>query len=911
MDGRWRRTLAVAMLAMVAGCGLFEDLVDDATDTDAALEVLLAQVALEPGVRVFVTGPVPAGTRMEEQRTVPEVVLTVPEVSGRYYLFYIDDLPYNGLHHPVRYAWVDTTAQVAIEVDAATAPRVIPPGDDATPLRFTVHKEIRRDDVDVIHLAIDDTWVPPSPGAKGLATFATIEAPLGTGGDNEVARFPLQCEDGEICLKRALVTDLGDSDGIFERYKGDEAAEDADGLVPWLDGYGFPTERISQDTGNEHGYVTEAQDLLDRIDAYGQFFAANPPDASCCHEFFFYITGHGDGGGIGLELYDLENEQIGDVHYLDIVSRLAKYPSYVKITVFIEACYSGHAIGHFESLANGRCGLNVITSTTADMPSVFSGLTYDSVTKNFGEADFEDGDGDTVSGDIFDRLIAAITYTDNKWPNRVAMGTPQYFSSPGGTTAWCSLDGNPCVTPPPNPYCGDGTVTNPPEDCDPPGLTGGCPSGETCSSTCKCGVEYDGCEGIECGIGPTGEECGECPSGWTCVANTCHKNCSTTNCSQGCCTATTCEPGTAQDACGTGGADCMACGAEQTCTNKQCVDIPPCGPDTCPNGCCDASGACVEGTADGACGDGGAACADCTANQEHCYYQACGDCADVCPDGCCAGGACHVPPAQVDEQCGVGGIECVDCTASGLDCSPEGSCVCEYGSHCDGCCTEDATACLPGTADDSCGQNGDQCETCPDDNACVDHSCKCTPESCPNGCCDGETTCVSPGNLSAYCGLSGEPCDNCLDYDPSRVCVEGDCISSGEKACCLKTGGCVTYSPEACLEASEHPVDVETCDPDPCPAPVACCKEVGSDVLCFEWIPPACEADGGVPMPGVASCSPDPCGSQTGCCVPHDSTGCDDENVYWCACEFQPSCCDGAWSQACIDVALEWCGLEC
>jgi hypothetical protein len=45
---------------------------------------------------------------------------------------------------------------------------------------------------------------------------------------------------------------------------------------------------------------------------------------------------------------------------------------------------------------------------------------------------------------------------------------------------------------------------------------------------------------------------------------------------------------------------------------------PACGPKTCANGCCDASGKCVAGTADDACGHGGAACAPCANNCLQC-----------------------------------------------------------------------------------------------------------------------------------------------------------------------------------------------------------------------------------------------------------------------------------------------------
>lgn len=86
-----------------------------------------------------------------------------------------------------------------------------------------------------------------------------------------------------------------------------------------------------------------------------------------------------------------------------------------------------------------------------------------------------------------------------------------------------------------------------------------CGSGPPCN-----GLGVDRCEGGQCKCGSSG------PCGWgqECVSGTCR--CTTTSCASGCCKGDTCEPGTAKDACGTGGAACRQC-------NKRCNANGTCG----------------------------------------------------------------------------------------------------------------------------------------------------------------------------------------------------------------------------------------------------------------------------------------------------------------------------------------------
>jgi hypothetical protein len=94
----------------------------------------------------------------------------------------------------------------------------------------------------------------------------------------------------------------------------------------------------------------------------------------------------------------------------------------------------------------------------------------------------------------------------------------------------------------------------------------------------------------------------------------------------GCCDATgACRPGTDQEACGIGGADCQACNPLHDVCNPlgggtHVVGIfcwSPCDVKDCGNGCCTPSGQCLLGKSDDSCGQG-TICQDCTAKGETC-----------------------------------------------------------------------------------------------------------------------------------------------------------------------------------------------------------------------------------------------------------------------------------------------------
>ena len=127
--------------------------------------------------------------------------------------------------------------------------------------------------------------------------------------------------------------------------------------------------------------------------------------------------------------------------------------------------------------------------------------------------------------------------------------------------------------------------------------------------------------------------------------------CSATTCA-GCCDPNGfCADGLGDTLCGTGGSQCRNCTiAGWTCQAGSCAQpdassssgSPGGGACTCPGGCCDSTTTCQPGTADNACGQPGSGmCTDCTAFGETCVRGLCGGCvpADcMCPPGssrCC------------------------------------------------------------------------------------------------------------------------------------------------------------------------------------------------------------------------------------------------------------------------------------
>ncbi len=156
-------------------------------------------------------------------------------------------------------------------------------------------------------------------------------------------------------------------------------------------------------------------------------------------------------------------------------------------------------------------------------------------------------------------------------------------------------------------------------------LPGGGPTVATCTSAnCKGCCRDDKCEEgttmQACGLNASA--CETCGGAQKCTdEGKCKEPCGPNNCN-GCCDGDTCLPGNVKEKCGGGGGTCKSCtteGSSFVCSNKQCIDSSC--QATCLSGCCSSTG-CKPGTAANACGTGGEACIDCGVGRR-CQAAAC------------------------------------------------------------------------------------------------------------------------------------------------------------------------------------------------------------------------------------------------------------------------------------------------
>jgi len=95
-----------------------------------AEQALLEVIAIDSGAVVSFVGPVVPGTRLvAADSAMSETALTVPEIAGRCYVFFVNDHPDMRYAHPVRYVWLNPITRAFESVDAEWWPRL-----DAWPL---------------------------------------------------------------------------------------------------------------------------------------------------------------------------------------------------------------------------------------------------------------------------------------------------------------------------------------------------------------------------------------------------------------------------------------------------------------------------------------------------------------------------------------------------------------------------------------------------------------------------------------------------------------------------------------------------------------------------------------------------------------------------------------------------------
>ena len=302
---------------------------------------------------------------------------------------------------------------------------------------------------------------------------------------------------------------------------------------------------------------------------------------------------------------------------------------------------------------------------------------------------------------------------------------PAAGCGPGNCNGCCSKAGA-CIIIPSSTYCGSGGKPCVSCDSDQVCFQGKCVKGSTSCSSSSCPKGC--CKGDQCvagtaagACGAGGQPCKACSSTQTCKDHACA--CDSSSCS-GCCDPATssCKPGNEPGYCGKGGGQCKACKAGEGCVGGACKAGPSCGPSSCPAGCCDGS-TCRPGTDSLACGTGGQNCIACQAG-ETCASGKCtpgGSCGPANCAGCCSGNQCQ--PGNTFQECGAGGGTCKTCSAgqacsSGV-CGAAGKCS---PTNCSGCC--DGVTCDTGNTPQACGTGGDPCKACKAGQGCTSGICK-------------------------------------------------------------------------------------------------------------------------------------------------------------------------------------------
>ena len=430
-----RRSFALVGLVMVslvlAGCSLLHPPEPQAQAEDIARQ-LLRHVEIDAGARVLMLGPVASGMSIKERLPRDDAAalvastmdsnlpaeLAVPGDSGQYYVFYIDDEPDARFCHNVRYAWLDVESGSTFVVEAQFPPV------------FAEHDQTFE------CCRVGDPFTVDGV----LFCFGERGAP---GEDNDIshkAEAPRPSASKPVdCRKLALVLDCGDLDdhGIAGDLA-DDFADDAKDIAGYLGDNGYAVQRISQSWENDipalKNSLTLRNDLEKMIDAYAGLLAC--PQKQCCHEFFLYISAHGDKEGF--HLYDPRGNSLFDrVKYSQLDTWLSRFPSCVKIIVFVDACYSGNVITRMTKTldrcnAETRCGVTIMTSSAADKTAPAGDIGSTSGTEHFLDGEDEDHDGDGKEGDLYDRYHEMDEELEDD-------SDPQSKLCPN-QTSYCSLD---------------------------------------------------------------------------------------------------------------------------------------------------------------------------------------------------------------------------------------------------------------------------------------------------------------------------------------------------------------------------------------------------------------------------------------------------------------------------------------
>jgi hypothetical protein len=328
----------------------------------------------------------------------------------------------------------------------------------------------------------------------------------------------------------------------------------------------------------------------------------------------------------------------------------------------------------------------------------------------------------------------------------------------GDALGACGRGGMPCFICDSNQLCQSGMCVDQPCDAQT------CPDGCCFNGVCMPGTNRAVC-------GHSGKACESCKDGVQCIDEQCQVvACGPSSC-PGCCTSKgNCEGGEGEGYCGKGGKACVSCAEKQTCVSGSCLQaIKECNATTCPDGCCNSQGNCIEQSTKSTCGIHGEACTPCGSNEE-CVAGKCTCTVNSC-SGCCEGNQCK--PGDRNDLCGEGGQSCQICSATDQCVNGVCSNTCSWSTCPTGCCL--GGVCQVGLGHEACGVNGYACEGCDLEEDCIKGTCNlplvCNATSCGSGCCvDG--FCL-PGTAQQTCGRQGDVCTKCAFFEK---CQGGGCV---------------------------------------------------------------------------------------------------------------------------------------
>jgi hypothetical protein len=467
-------------------------------EAEQAARMLLSTLTIPGTSLVIVTGPVEPGTVMREDvpRGEEPVKLKVPEAAGTYYAFFIDDRPYDRFKHPVRYAYVELVGRQAKAIDSLR--RFIIHRPNAVPAPFTVTGQQELSGVKFFYARGEGAppdlkgneepppFIPAAPGSPVAVSRVQVNEPSGQtkariqfAGHKSMAPGALPGEASCRARERhALVMDGGDYQNWFFNTASAFAAP-ADAIEKWLEKNDFVVRRTTQypyGSRSKYETLTRTTDIypedaivamVSRYAAY--FLSLGPPPDESDDEFFIYFGGHGD--AYKLYIYGLDNKQIGVLAYKRLFRHLLEMPTWVKVTLFIDACHSAGVIetlqgrhaawdndkkeyeinnnrnpeyddgrDYLSEFQRGHGSLTIIAVCDEKHSAAAGTGGMDSGTEDFMEGADQNIDQDGAVGDIYDCF--------KNLERESASYGPRAYHYPD-KTAWCSLDGPNDKYPPP------------------------------------------------------------------------------------------------------------------------------------------------------------------------------------------------------------------------------------------------------------------------------------------------------------------------------------------------------------------------------------------------------------------------------------------------------------------------------